>query len=263
MCPRKNKGPSRIRLSPCFGWWSQSGSNRRPLQCHRSALPAELWPRTLMAAGGIIPSLRLGNRCWLAVASALVVLDLDFDLDTVLVVLEVGIRQRVIGLGITEIFALRGLEFLLGGGGLGGGGQHGGCSGGRGGCRLAAAADLHEVFAIMLTPALGAFDRSLVEVIKARCTVLAGALGAPGCLDQAGSPGNSAKSGLATREGARMSWAFHPVKTKFRHASAYPARLVTGGRDMRYDGALSQMESALSGSAVPAKLIARQVPRLE
>src|SRR5476649_1453581 len=30
-----------------------------------------------------------------------------------------------------------------------------------------------------------------------------------------------------------------------------------------YDGALSQMESALSGSAVPAKLIARQVPRLE
>ena len=26
-------------------WWSQSGSNRRPLQCHCSALPAELWPR--------------------------------------------------------------------------------------------------------------------------------------------------------------------------------------------------------------------------
>jgi 3-phosphoshikimate 1-carboxyvinyltransferase len=30
-----------------------------------------------------------------------------------------------------------------------------------------------------------------------------------------------------------------------------------------YEGALSQMEPALSGSAVPAKLIARQVPRLE
>ena len=26
-------------------WWSQAGSNRRPLQCHCSALPAELWPR--------------------------------------------------------------------------------------------------------------------------------------------------------------------------------------------------------------------------
>src|SRR5204862_3237044 len=26
------------------GWWSQAGSNRRPLACHASALPAELWP---------------------------------------------------------------------------------------------------------------------------------------------------------------------------------------------------------------------------
>ena len=31
-------------LQPRAGWWSQSGSNRRPLQCHCSALPAELWP---------------------------------------------------------------------------------------------------------------------------------------------------------------------------------------------------------------------------
>src|ERR1700736_4437128 len=28
------------------GWWSQAGSNRRPLACHASDLPAELWPRT-------------------------------------------------------------------------------------------------------------------------------------------------------------------------------------------------------------------------
>ena len=28
-----------------FHWWSQAGSNRRPLQCHCSALPTELWPR--------------------------------------------------------------------------------------------------------------------------------------------------------------------------------------------------------------------------
>src|ERR1700734_460688 len=27
-------------------WWSQAGSNRRPLACHASALPAELWPLT-------------------------------------------------------------------------------------------------------------------------------------------------------------------------------------------------------------------------
>src|SRR5476651_95875 len=112
-------------------------------------------PNLVMAAGDIIPGFRLGNRCWLAVASALVVLDLDFDLDAVLVVVQVGIRQRVIGLGFTEIVALRGLEFLLGGGGLGGSSQNGGGSGGRGGCRLAAAPDLHEVFTIVLTPALG------------------------------------------------------------------------------------------------------------
>src|ERR1700738_1110574 len=29
------------------GWWSQAGSNRRPLACHATALPAELWPLTL------------------------------------------------------------------------------------------------------------------------------------------------------------------------------------------------------------------------
>src|SRR5438067_12740339 len=27
------------------GWWSQAESNRRPLECHSSALPTELWPR--------------------------------------------------------------------------------------------------------------------------------------------------------------------------------------------------------------------------
>src|SRR5687768_12016120 len=28
-------------------WWSQAVSNRRPLACHASALPAELWPQRL------------------------------------------------------------------------------------------------------------------------------------------------------------------------------------------------------------------------
>ncbi len=38
-------------------WWSQAGSNRRPLQCHCSALPAELWPHVLRpfpGAGGLL-----------------------------------------------------------------------------------------------------------------------------------------------------------------------------------------------------------------
>src|ERR1700738_3507189 len=30
------------------GWWSQAGSNRRPLACHASALPAELWPQAFL-----------------------------------------------------------------------------------------------------------------------------------------------------------------------------------------------------------------------
>jgi hypothetical protein len=34
MCSRKIKGLSRFQLSPRFDWWSQTGSNRRPLQCH-------------------------------------------------------------------------------------------------------------------------------------------------------------------------------------------------------------------------------------
>ncbi len=36
----------------CEGWWSQAGSNRRPLACHASALPAELWPRLAARALG-------------------------------------------------------------------------------------------------------------------------------------------------------------------------------------------------------------------
>src|SRR5580700_4882283 len=31
-------------LTYCFVWWSQAESNRRPLECHSSALPTELWP---------------------------------------------------------------------------------------------------------------------------------------------------------------------------------------------------------------------------
>src|SRR5437763_11200312 len=33
------------------GWWSQAESNRRPLECHSSALPTELWPRPAARVG--------------------------------------------------------------------------------------------------------------------------------------------------------------------------------------------------------------------
>ena len=32
-------------------WWSQTESNRRPLACHASALPTELWPHILDFGG--------------------------------------------------------------------------------------------------------------------------------------------------------------------------------------------------------------------
>lgn len=38
-------------------WWSQAESNRRPLECHSSALPTELWPHSAGLLGE-----RPGNR---------------------------------------------------------------------------------------------------------------------------------------------------------------------------------------------------------
>src|SRR3954462_13468508 len=35
-----------LASNPLAGWWSQAESNRRPLECHSSALPTELWPLT-------------------------------------------------------------------------------------------------------------------------------------------------------------------------------------------------------------------------
>ena len=33
-----------VPLTRLVIWWSQSESNRRPLECHSIALPTELWP---------------------------------------------------------------------------------------------------------------------------------------------------------------------------------------------------------------------------
>src|SRR5262249_60598870 len=47
------KRPELLDLCVCWcspksaksrGWWSQGESNPRPLECHSSALPTELWP---------------------------------------------------------------------------------------------------------------------------------------------------------------------------------------------------------------------------
>jgi hypothetical protein len=47
-CHRRNATTATRRQSNPDdpGWWSQTGSNRRPPACKAGALPTELWPRT-------------------------------------------------------------------------------------------------------------------------------------------------------------------------------------------------------------------------
>ena len=44
--------PAQMKTAPAGAgsgrWWSQTESNRRPLECHSSALPTELWPHILL-----------------------------------------------------------------------------------------------------------------------------------------------------------------------------------------------------------------------
>ena len=50
------------------GWWSQTGSNRRPHACKARALPAELWPRNRNTKALVtrLPSLELRHAATLA-----------------------------------------------------------------------------------------------------------------------------------------------------------------------------------------------------
>src|SRR6266851_5106342 len=191
-------------------------------------------PETSGTARDIIPAPLTGNRgtgnSGLAVAFALVVLDLDaLDLDVLGVVGKlVRLLQGLVALDIGKLVAgqrrlvalLLGRRFCRG--------QCGGCRRrcrGRRRGRAARAADLHEVLTIMIAPALRALDRAFVQVVEARAAALAGALSTPVRLDHAGTPGKSAKIGRMGREGGRMSRVFHPVKTKFRHATRTPCRI--------------------------------------
>jgi hypothetical protein len=50
--PEMTRARWRTSRSDCPGWWSQTGSNRRPPACKAGALPTELWPQ----AGGSQPA---------------------------------------------------------------------------------------------------------------------------------------------------------------------------------------------------------------
>src|SRR5665647_3143113 len=66
------------------GWWSQAGSNRRPLACHASALPAELWPLNSSACLGRLAGKNPEHSSG-PISSLLVAADVADDVGDVLV----------------------------------------------------------------------------------------------------------------------------------------------------------------------------------
>ena len=56
------KGPS-SRLTHRYSWWSWRGSNSRPLECHSSALPAELQPHMFGFRLRVVHLTHVSNRC--------------------------------------------------------------------------------------------------------------------------------------------------------------------------------------------------------
>src|SRR5262249_31905139 len=129
------------------------------------------------------------QRLTLAFAFVVLDLDLDFRLDVLSLVGEiVGILQRLVTLHVGQFVAgYRRLVGLLLGRGLRGGRCRSSTRRGRR-RRTAAAANLHEVLAVVLAAALRTFDRALVQVVEARAAALAGALRAPIGLDHATTP---------------------------------------------------------------------------
>src|SRR3954451_1469481 len=77
-------------------WWSQAGSNRRPLACHASALPAELWPLNSTARLGRRAGSTLNHSSGL-ISSLFVAADVADDVGDVLVAFFlVGDEGRII-----------------------------------------------------------------------------------------------------------------------------------------------------------------------
>src|SRR3954453_2191507 len=96
------------------GWWSQAGSNRRPLACHASALPAELWPLKNPARGGQRRDENPENSSG-SISSLLVAADVADDVGHVLVAFflvgdEGGIVVIVVFNGLVDVDVVLGLR---------------------------------------------------------------------------------------------------------------------------------------------------------
>src|ERR1700688_4713341 len=102
------------------GWWSQAGSNRRPLACHASALPAELWPlRPAPRALGDARGAQNPEHSSGPISSLLVAADVADDVGDVLVALfligdEGGIVIVIVFDGLVDLDVV----FRLGNDGL-------------------------------------------------------------------------------------------------------------------------------------------------
>src|SRR6266481_3296635 len=68
-------------------WWSQAGSNRRPLACHASALPAELWPLNLTGAPWATRGMQNPEHSSGSISSLFVAADVADNVGDVLVAL--------------------------------------------------------------------------------------------------------------------------------------------------------------------------------
>src|SRR5918999_1797773 len=78
------------------GWWSQAGSNRRPLACHASALPAELWPLKNRAPQFGVRAMTLNHSSG-PISSLFVTSDVADDVGNVLIALFlVGNEGRIV-----------------------------------------------------------------------------------------------------------------------------------------------------------------------
>src|SRR5437867_8897705 len=142
------------------GWWSQAGSNLRPLACHASALPAELWPRRIAAPQIGVRAMTLNHSSG-PISSLFVTSDITDDISDVLIALflvgnEGGIVVVIAFDGFVDLvfvflFGNHGLDLagillgvgllerdqLFGLGGLRHVGSGGGRSGSRGACGIA------------------------------------------------------------------------------------------------------------------------------
>src|SRR5882757_9567288 len=78
-------------------WWSQAGSNRRPLACHASALPAELWPLDLTSAPWAARWLQYPEHSSGSISSLFVAADVADNIGDVLVAFFlIGDEGRII-----------------------------------------------------------------------------------------------------------------------------------------------------------------------